>query len=647
MTSFNSTPLCYPLISPSVGNKLSSYYKEQYGSSNQQYINQVKANALCNFFLQDTSAEIKNAKDGQTYVYDCHNTWEDEGSGWSKKWTYVSSSDKTHKEGSVFYTHMEHLNSFFQKAFGEPILRKKCGMQCLIDYPEDNNCFWSPKTCSVYIGRVDDEIFNPFVKLYDVVGHEFGHGFTQFSSKLVYANQSGALNESFSDFLGILAKQYRNGQSTLESNWLIAEKWLKKHSGTGTALRSMSDPGKAYLNHPAIGSDSQVGHMDNYLNTTSDCGGVHTNSGIPNKAFYLVAKNLGGYAWEKSGQIWYQAVLKTQSNAQFVDFARLTASCAKDRYGSKEEDVVRKAWREVGVSTDNINLTSTHNNQKKANSEDVSRLYEMLTAITLELESTKQKVKQQEQDSKKFVTDKKKQEEEQKQDDEKKAWERELNKMGFSLDDINATRLQDSATALIVASTNGDKGMVAFLIKMGAKLDLQDRGGATALMRAASRGHIAVMKLLINKGANVNMCDQSKRTALMNAAAHGTKEGVGILINAGADLEALNKDGGNALMAAVGNNKAEALEFLIKKEAQVDIQAKDGRTALMLAAANRCVKTVQLLLNAKAQLHLRDKLTIQGMTGRTALQWASYHCKGQTDAAKEVIKLLTNAGAKE
>ena len=71
----------------------------------------------------------------------------------------------------------------------------------------------------------------------------------------------------------------------------------------GEALRSMKEPGSAY-NDPTLGKDPQPGHMKNYVETTDDNGGVHINSGIPNRAFYLTAKELGGYAWEKAGKIW-------------------------------------------------------------------------------------------------------------------------------------------------------------------------------------------------------------------------------------------------------------------------------------------------------------------------------------------------------
>jgi Zn-dependent metalloprotease len=80
---------------------------------------------------------------------------------------------------------------------------------------------------------------------------------------------------------------------------------------------------------------------------------VHINAGIPNRAFYLVALALGGYAWEKAGRIWYETVLDKQlkSNAQFRDFARLTYANAQRLYGerSAEAKAVKQGWEKVGV----------------------------------------------------------------------------------------------------------------------------------------------------------------------------------------------------------------------------------------------------------------------------------------------------------
>jgi len=91
---------------------------------------------------------------------------------------------------------------------------------------------------------------------------------------------------------------------TLGSDWLISS-GLFTRNVNGIALRSMSELGTAY-DDPTIGKDPQPGPMKHYVNTSSDNGGVHINSGIPNRAFYLSATELGGYPWEKDDSVCYR-----------------------------------------------------------------------------------------------------------------------------------------------------------------------------------------------------------------------------------------------------------------------------------------------------------------------------------------------------
>jgi hypothetical protein len=93
--------------------------------------------------------------------------------------------------------------------------------------------------------------------------------------------------------------------------------------------------------------------MDDYVLTTEDAGGVHINSGITNRAFYVMAMEIGGYAWEKAGQIWYVALTeKLPATADFNEAAQLTYEAAGELYGkgSLEQKAVRFGWNEVGLS---------------------------------------------------------------------------------------------------------------------------------------------------------------------------------------------------------------------------------------------------------------------------------------------------------
>ncbi|MFN7926653.1 MAG: M4 family metallopeptidase [Blastocatellia bacterium] len=211
-----------------------------------------------------------------------------------------------------------------------------------------NNAFWNGS--QMVYGDGDGKIFNGFTGCLDVIGHELTHGVTQYEAGLVYRNQPGALNESMSDIFGSLVKQYAKKQTADKADWLIGQGLLAKGI-KGVALRSMKAPGTAY-DDPLIGKDPQPDHMKNFVNTPRDNGGVHINSGIPNKAFYETAIRLGGKAWEKAGRIWYITLRdRLRPMSQFQDCANLTLAVAKELYGatSTEAKAVQEGWDAVGI----------------------------------------------------------------------------------------------------------------------------------------------------------------------------------------------------------------------------------------------------------------------------------------------------------
>lgn len=213
-----------------------------------------------------------------------------------------------------------------------------------------NNAFWNSE--QMVFGDGDGEIFNRFTISLDIIGHELAHGVTEDESQLQYFNQSGALNESMSDVFGSLIKQFSAKQTASDANWLIGDGLLARGI-QGIALRSMKEPGTAF-DDPLLGKDPQPGHMDDFVNTFSDNGGVHINSGIPNRAFYLVATRIGGYAWDKTGRIWYDALrdARCKPNTGFVRFARITHDIAGRQFGvgSTEQAAVSDGWAEVGIT---------------------------------------------------------------------------------------------------------------------------------------------------------------------------------------------------------------------------------------------------------------------------------------------------------
>lgn len=205
-----------------------------------------------------------------------------------------------------------------------------------------NNAFWNGQ--QMVYGDGDGKLFLGFTHALEVIAHELTHGVTQHAvpGGLIYDNQSGALNESISDVFGSLVKQWKLKQSAEQADWLIGTGVLA--ASVGKALRSMADPGNKDL---TWSGDEQPKTMAGYV----DGGDVHTNSGIPNHAFYAAAIALKGNAWEKAGPIWYKALGLLTSNATFADMAKATTQAAVLLYGadSAEQHAVQAAWKVVGV----------------------------------------------------------------------------------------------------------------------------------------------------------------------------------------------------------------------------------------------------------------------------------------------------------
>jgi Zn-dependent metalloprotease len=219
-----------------------------------------------------------------------------------------------------------------------------------VHYGRDyNNAFWNGR--QMVYGDGDGEIFERFTRSLDVIGHELAHGVTQYEAGLEYRDQPGALNEHFSDVFGALVKQYAKKQKADKADWLIGAGLFTKQV-KGVALRSMKAPGTAY-DDPLIGKDPQPAHMKDYVRTQSDHGGVHINSGIPNKAFYEAAVRLGGYAWERAGRIWYITLRdRLRPLSEFQECAAMTYTVAGELYGanSAEQRAVREGWAAVGIT---------------------------------------------------------------------------------------------------------------------------------------------------------------------------------------------------------------------------------------------------------------------------------------------------------
>ncbi|RYE02344.1 MAG: M4 family peptidase [Sphingobacteriaceae bacterium] len=246
--------------------------------------------------------------------------------------------------------------SFYYDLFGRNSIDNK-GLKLIQTVHYSNkydNAFWDGQ--QMIFGDGDGKIFASFTKDIDVIGHELTHGVVQYECNLDYQGQSGALNESLADVFGIMIKQRAKNQDVTQSDWLIGESIL---IGDQYALRSFKAPGTAYVNHPELGTDPQPSNMSGYFNDPYDNGGVHTNSGITNHAFYLAATAIGGFAWEKTGKIWYAAMCdieRVKPDASFIDFKNATVYHAQQLFtdDASVAQAVEAAWNNVGVKEASI-----------------------------------------------------------------------------------------------------------------------------------------------------------------------------------------------------------------------------------------------------------------------------------------------------
>lgn len=262
---------------------------------------------------------------------------------------YSSTSTITDKAAVSAHSYAEVVYDFYKNNFNRnSIDGNGMTIESVVHYGSKyNNAAWNGY--KMLYGDGDGTVFAPLSGDLDVVGHEMSHGVTDKTADLVYANQSGALNESVSDVLGVLIQTYdkynvKNGGQWLfdVKDWQVGDE-VYTPKVAGDALRSLADPTK--FDQPA--------HMSQYVNLPNtqqgDWGGVHTNSGIPNKAAFLVAQSIG---LEKVAKIYYRA-LTTYFNAN-TDFSMARQGLIKsatDLYGANSPEVtaIQNAFSAVGI----------------------------------------------------------------------------------------------------------------------------------------------------------------------------------------------------------------------------------------------------------------------------------------------------------
>lgn len=278
-------------------------------------------------------------------VYDCANQWK-------QRVTLVRSEGDTATSDVAVNNAYDYAGKvreyFLNKLNRNSIDDASMDIILNVHYGTDyQNAFWDGDEMT--FGDGDGKIFINFAKSLDVVAHELSHGVTQWTANLVYKGQSGALNEHFSDVFGSVITQYAERQTADSADWLIGDEIMGPEL-YGEALRSMREPGTAYDNK-IMGKDTQPGHMKDYYTGSADNYGVHINSGIPNKAFYLASKEIGT---DRAGLVWYAALQKLWPTANFndavrviVEASRLLVKNGKVPKGSPQK--IRAAFKAVGL----------------------------------------------------------------------------------------------------------------------------------------------------------------------------------------------------------------------------------------------------------------------------------------------------------
>jgi bacillolysin len=194
------------------------------------------------------------------------------------------------------------------------------------------NAFWNG--AAMWYGN-GGSTFRRLARGLDVGGHEMSHGVIEKTANLEYQGESGALNESFADIFGAMIDL---------GDWQIGEDVMQPN--THTCLRDMSNP------HNGVSSNSpfwQPNHVNEQYNGSQDNGGVHINSGITNRAYYLFA-TASGVGTDKAEQVYYKALRDyLVKSSQFVDCRIAVIQAAQELYGNSVANAAASAFDQVGI----------------------------------------------------------------------------------------------------------------------------------------------------------------------------------------------------------------------------------------------------------------------------------------------------------
>ncbi len=274
-----------------------------------------------------------------------------------------ASEQAAHQNAGIVYDY--YLNTFGRDSYdnGGATLISSVHYSSLY-----NNAFWN-STQMVY-GDGDGVTFGSFAQALDIVGHELTHAVTENEAGLIYEDQSGALNESYSDVFGTLVEFYGDPGN---ADWLSAED-IYTPGTPGDAGRDLSNPsgGAAGTWNPVTPfGGAQPDHMSIFaaLPLVLDSGGVHINSGIPNKAAYLIAQGgsfygvtVTGIGRSAMGAIYYRTLTQYLTpTSNFMDARNASIQACIDLYGNGHAncDSVQNGFTAVGIGASTTPPNST------------------------------------------------------------------------------------------------------------------------------------------------------------------------------------------------------------------------------------------------------------------------------------------------
>lgn len=207
-----------------------------------------------------------------------------------------------------------------------------------------NNAFWDGSQMT--LGKGDGVIFATFANR-SVYGHEVEHGVTEHhgNGKFVYRNEPGALNEHLSDVGGACLEMFVDGLLPRDFHWVVG-KGIFMPGINGLGIRHMLLPGTGY-DDKRLGKDPQPAKWSDRYRGAGDNGGVHYNSGPPNRTFALFSNELND--WRVPKAIWYAARAASPNKPSVAQFAFQTVEAAKALGHGKFESVLKKAWNDVEI----------------------------------------------------------------------------------------------------------------------------------------------------------------------------------------------------------------------------------------------------------------------------------------------------------